>query len=61
MKRFEIYSAQTGHHFGQVVAQSEVSALDIFAQQRHWRDAKHMWDAGFFEYVSAYAAFGDQS
>ena len=53
MKTFHLYSAQTGSSFGTVQAVSEQDAVDRFAQNRGFKDARAMWAAGSFEYVSA--------
>ena len=53
MKTFNLYSAQTGDSFGTVQATDERDAVDKFAQRFKFADARAMWAAGYFEYVSA--------
>ena len=58
MMNFQIFSAQTGatFGFGTVEAASERDALDVFARECGYGDARAMWAAGHFEYIDARVA-----
>ncbi len=53
MKKFKVYSAQTGSQFAEIAAQNEEQAIDLFAQGKGFAGRHAMWKAGRFEYVAA--------